>query len=329
MNNQVTIILFDTDEEYIVNFNEYLREHQSERYLIITFNSIDMFREFYKDYKEIDMIIVAEYCLEELLPEFDKDNIIVLSENKDIIRIYEYSTIYRFQRTNILISGILSVFAERMNINKSISYVKENSSVIIGIYSPVNRCGKSTLTIELAKKLFEDNTLIINLEEFSGIMEYLNIESELNISDLLFFFLKNKGMFDVKLDAVVKKSDKINIIPPVKNQDDLAGINTDIWVDLILKIQGVCEYKVIILDLSNMIKEIFKIFDICRYIFVPYLEDRISEVKIRNFEKSLEKNVDNNIKEKIIKINMSDISDYGYDSVSDKIISKIREINEY
>lgn len=39
MNNQVTIILFDTDEEYIVNFNEYLREHQSERYLIITFNS--------------------------------------------------------------------------------------------------------------------------------------------------------------------------------------------------------------------------------------------------------------------------------------------------
>ena len=46
MGNQIIIVVYDTDEEYITGINEYLLDYINERYSIFTFSNVDKFREF-------------------------------------------------------------------------------------------------------------------------------------------------------------------------------------------------------------------------------------------------------------------------------------------
>ena len=114
--------------------------------------------------------------------------------------------------------------------------------------------------MKLAYALKENKSLIIDLEEFSLNKDIF--DGGLNISDLIYYCLKENSNFNIKLDAIVKKYNNTDIIPPVNNISDISEINEDIWAELIIKIKDSGRYGDIIIDVSNLVGDIFKIFKI-------------------------------------------------------------------
>jgi cellulose biosynthesis protein BcsQ len=302
--NNVSMCFFDTNVEYITRLSQYLTEKYI-NYDIVFFTDIDKFHNFCLSFEGTGIFIIADYCLDNEIVKCIKNDILLLVDERNIASVNDYYAIYRYQATDNIVSSILNYYAEKVVLDNRKKYIVKDDCKIIGIYSPINRCGKTSLSINLAN-LIKEEVLLINLEEFSEVLEYLHIESEFNLSDLMYFFLKNTDNLSIKLEAVVKKRDNFYIIPPLDNPEDLYDISTDIWVDFILGIRNLGRYKCIILDISNVVRECIQIFEICSHILVPYIDDRRSMNKMNKFDAYVNSRAGENSLNKIHKVNMGD-----------------------
>lgn len=298
----LNIIFYDKNIEYVNRLNIYLSEKYSE-YNIIYFTNDNKFRDFCKGFKEFGIFIISECCMSDVLQSDVNGEILILVDEDNVDSMDNYNTVYRFQSANNLISYILNYFAENVTVNNNKKYLMRDNCKIIGIYSPINRCGKTNLSIELAESLKKD-VLLINLEEFSDLVDRLNIRGDFTISDLMYFFLKNTDNLSIKLDAVAKEYNNFYLIPPLDNPEDLYDIETDIWINLFLNISNLGKYQFIVLDISNVIRNFKKIFSICSYIFVPFINEKNNLEKLKKFDTYINSKSDNGFNDKIFRISM-------------------------
>lgn len=301
------IVFYDSNIEYVNGLSQYLVERYN-NYHFIYFTDSNKFMDFCKSFDDKAIFIVAEYCMNKDIEAFMKGEVLLLVDDDDVLSIDNYNVIYRYQAVEIMISQVLNYYAEKVELNHNRKYILKNDCKIIGIYSPVNRCGKTNLSLNLSKRLNE-KVLIINLEEFSGIMDILHIESEYNISDLMYFFLKNADNLPIKLDAVVKECGNFHILPPIDNPEDLYDIDIGIWRDFIISIRDIGKYQYIILDISNVMQHFVKIFEICTYVFMPYVDEKNALKKMEKCNNYIQQKTDQSIVEKIYTINISNKSD--------------------
>lgn len=298
------IIFYDNDIEYITTLNEYLTGKYQD-YHFIYFTDNRTFVEFCKSFAGAGVFVIAEYCMMSELSDYIKGEILLLADEQNIVSVDNYNVLYRYQAVEHMISQILDYYAEKVTFYYNRKYQIKNDYQIIGIYSPVNRCGKTRVSIDLAKQL-KEKVLVINLEEFSEITDLLHMESMYNISDLIYFFLKNAENLSIKLDAVVQEYSGFYLLPPVENPEDLYDIEIELWVNFILGISNLGKFRYIILDISNVIRHFIKILEICSYVFIPYINDVSALNKIEKMERYISKKADGNVMNKLHKVNMTD-----------------------
>ena len=314
------IIFYDKNVEYIYRLKLYLSEKYS-NYNIIYFTDDGKFKDFCTEFEGTGIFIIAESCMTDSLQANINGEILLLVDDDNVASVNNYNVIYRYQASDNLISLIFNYYADMITLNNNRKYFVKDNCKIIGIYSPVNRCGKTNLSIDLAKS-FEKEVLLINLEEFSDLMDRLNIDSDFNISDLMYFFLKNTNNLSIKLDAIVKEYNGFYIIPPLNNPEDLYDIEIDIWVNLILSISNLGKYSYIILDISNAIRYFVKIFDICSYVFIPYIEEKESVDKLKKLDAYIGSKSEDSVNNKIFKICMDN-------NINSDIVNEIHTIIKY
>ena len=76
-----------------------------------------------------------------------------------------------------------------------------------------------------------------------------------------------------------------------------------------------------------MVGDIFKIFKICDYVFIPYLNDKYSAIKLKIFFEYLE-NVNNELKNTVVKkIDVSNVLIKGDDYIIKEMTDIMREEN--
>lgn len=286
MSKAVVIALYDSDKEYVESFNEYLKEEETMGYSIILFTEVSALDSFCRISK-VDMIVMAEYlavdCLTEVSCIMSDENVIILADNKDVKFINDIPAVYRYQPADMLISSILNICADRITGgNTQIGYTKIRRTCIVSIYSPIGRCGKTMLSIHLGVTLSTRGlkVLLINLEEFSLLMKYLKSENSENLSDLLYYFLSNNQSLLIKAEAVIKKYNGMDYIPPVEYAQDIRKIDSGTWKKFIDLVGEVKEYDIIILDISNMIEDVFGMLEFSDIIVMPVLEEENCNYKI-------------------------------------------------
>lgn len=302
----LSIIFYDKDIEYINRLNIFFSEKYS-NYSIIYFTNESKFKDFCKGFKGTGIFIISECCMSDTLQSDINGEVLILVDKDNVVSLNNYNTIYRYQAADNLISLILNYYAEKVTTTNNKKYLVKDNCKIIGIYSPINRCGKTNLSIELAKSL-EQDVLLINLEEFSDLMDRLNIRGDFTISDLMYFFLKNTDNLSIKLDAIVKEFNNFYIIPPLDNPEDLYDIETDIWVSLFLSISNIGKYKYIVLDISTVVRYFIKLFNICSYIFIPYSDEKSNLDKLKRFDTYISSKSENAINSKMYRVCMDNKS---------------------
>ena len=163
--------------------------------------------------------------------------------------------------------------------------VLKKDTEILGVYSPLGRCLKTSFALTLGQILAKNKAVLyLNLEEFSGFEELLGKGFAHTLSDLLYYVRQDNQNLLHKMNSMVQTINNLDYIPPVQMPADIRGITWQDWERLLQMIMHDSSYEVVVLDIGCGIDENFQLLDLCKRIYMPVLADTVSQCKIAQFE---------------------------------------------
>lgn len=198
----------------------------------------------------------------------------------------EYQPVFKYQSTENIIKEMLSycsIGANALKINTT-----KSTGHILGVYSPIGRCGKTFFSMALAQLLGKNKrVLYLNLEEFSGLFSGLLKKKVYGLSELLYIYRRSSDGFGDRLSQAICTLGSFDYIPPAQCPEDVAEVLSEEWVTFCNYLAEYTEYDYLVIDVGSLIKKPVYLLGIMNEIFVPYVEDDISEGKIREFTDNL------------------------------------------
>lgn len=297
-------VIYDFDEEYTDNLMQYISAKQGFMFKTKMFTEKKLVLE-YASGNCIDILLVSDEAMsEEIKRENNIRNIILLSRDKFFLEDEEYVSIYKYQSMESLIRQVLDYYAD-IHKGEEGAAVFGESADIIGVYSPVGRCGKTTFALTFGQILAQEaSVLYINMEEFAAFNKILKREYPGDLSDLMYFFKQNRESLPIKLQAIVRNMNGMDYIPPLIYSSDLRNIETSEWIELIMAVAKNGDYDHIIVDLGSIVGDVFKVLDICGTIYMPSGGDVVSVGKVAACEEYLLKSGREELADRIIKVEL-------------------------
>lgn len=315
MNNGLIVIL-DGNEKYAKCLCEYLDSHTGIGYKITTFTKLDEFLNF-SVLGQIDILLVDDYMFKELpLYKVSFINLFILSVKKDSTAIqkddFTFFTFFKYQSIQSLIHKIMS----NLSIDSSLYNAKtlKDAPSMIGVYSPIKRCGKTSFSIALATVYSSmESTLLISFDE--NATEYLNIHSsQKNLSDLMLYLLEGGSSLIGHLDSTVCSVNGLDIVPPALYSDDIRNLSSDILIRFFSLLKKT-HYRYIIVDFADTLSDMSSLFNTCNKIYMPVINDDISRKKIASFVTTL-KNINSDLSEDIFTLVTPPLFEYSSEAAS-------------
>lgn len=306
MNNGL-IAIMDSEEEYAIRLADYFRIKSGLNYTIQVFTDFYSFLEY--DKKNVtDILIVSELFGDYLQDLKNTRQIYILSEGTVDISLKEYSAIYKYQSSENIIREVMTNYAATA-LPENGFFVKEKKSRIIGVYSPVKRCGKSTFSLFLGYALKKKGrTLFISLEEYSSLSFFTGADYVGNLSDLIYFYKQTPYNLDKKIISLAHNYNGLEFIPPVNFPSDLRFLNGTQWCEFFNLISDYGLYDNIIIDISDSISGIEDVLSISDILYFPVMDDLLSQAKIDNFKSSMSLLNHSDIIDKLVELHLPKIN---------------------
>ena len=195
--------------------------------------------------------------------------------------------IRKYQCADSIIQEIFETYMEKTKENM-IRTMRNGVPKILAVYSPIHRTGKTTFAIALGQEYAKQKkTLYINQEEYAGFED--SFDDGLNLGDLLYYIKQGQGDLGIRLQSAIKKNKELDMINPIPISVDLKEISEQEWRMLLEQIVENSAYEYIILDMSESVHGIFQLLELCDRIYMPILEDEISQRKIRRYKENIKR----------------------------------------
>ncbi len=278
------LVIYDEDEEYIKSFSEYVNNMSNAAFSVAGFTNLDSLLQFVNE-RRPSLILVSEKLLCEEIIELNIQ-IMLLSDDGRETNKYEFSEVWKYQPGDNIIREVSSYIAECDSFNSDGRVFVNNTGVkIIAVYSPVRRCGSTSFAISLGQILSESKkVLYLNFEEFSGLRSIVKGEYMSDISDVMYYYIQGNTNMAMRFKAAIHSLQKMDYIPPMIFTEDIRNIDMNTWCSFIRNIPQWSDYDVIVLDIGPMFQNVFEIMSICDRVYVPYVDDSISRVKLEEFK---------------------------------------------
>ena len=174
---------------------------------------------------------------------------------------------------------------------------------VIGVYSPVSRCGKSSFAITLGRmQAKRHKTLYISLEEFSCLGMFSGERYELTLSDAV-YHMKQGSLTSQRLYSMIHNIGGLEYIPPMRCADDSNAVSGEDYVRLINEILKNSLYEVLIIDMDRYADEASELLEICDTVYMPVLQDAMNRMKTESFVAYLKTSERGYIADKLVSIN--------------------------
>lgn len=199
-----------------------------------------------------------------------------------------YARIYKYRSAREIVREVMSLYgAKREGIPAEEKILKPVCKVI-GIYSPVSRCYKTTFALVLGQILAREKpTLYLNFEEFSGLGDLLYEHQGGSISDVIYMMRQGERDLIGKVAALVGHAASLDFVPPSISGQELRGVTPEEWHELIREIADRSSYEAVVLDLGSGLGHLDDLLTECDVIYVPVRGDFFSGSKLTAFEKFL------------------------------------------
>lgn len=274
----------DPEADYARNFMEYLNRKKSLPFEVQAFTSVQSLVNFARE-NPIELLLISAEAVCPEIQELNIGKIVILTEGTRPEELEAYAGVYKYQASSSIVREVMACYGEERTLAESPAPVLKKTTEILGVYSPVGRCLKTSFALALGQILSANRpVLYLNLEEYSGFEELLGKKFPYTLSDLLYYVRQGTANLTVRLNSMVQSIGKLDYIPPVQSSGDIRGALWKDWEALLHEIILHSTYETIVLDIGNGIDEVFQMLDLCSRIFMPVRPDRISECKIRQFE---------------------------------------------
>ena len=275
------LAICDKNEEYVTKLMNYILEKRTMPLEVHSFTDIECLRKFIKG-GGADILLVDEEILDEEIEAIAKKELLVLSENGGVSDKNGHKIICKYQSLENIMREVMDYYSEKAS--PVLRMQNQSPTELIAFYSPVKRCGTTTLALAMGQALSRDKkVLYLNLEEYSGFHQLLGENYMMNLSDLLFYIGQKKTNFPCKLAGMVQTRGKLDFIPPVISPLDIKNVDRATWQKFFGELMD-CGYDAVIVDFASLAEENIEILRNCRRIFVPVLEDEASMAKLEQFE---------------------------------------------
>ena len=280
------LAICDTQKQYAIRLMEAFSEKKNFGFQIHAFSDVKELQQF-AERVEIEILLITGSYMNRALENLKIGKIFLLSDGSISEGFSEYESIYKYQSADGIMKEILGSYAEYAKPLYGM-YSGKKEFEVYGVYSPVGRCGKSSLAECLAKKFGKQKrTLLLDLQSFSAGKEQLEEEELWDLEDMIYFLRQGKTTFLYKLGSIVRSKMTFDYILPMKKPSDLQSVALAEWTELLEKLASDSDYRVVIIDFGQTVCGLFQLLSQCTKVYVPVLSDAVSRNKMENFEWNL------------------------------------------
>ena len=331
MKNRILAVC-DPEEAYVGRLMEYLNERQVSPFYVRAFSSRKALEDFLGQ-EEIEVLLISADMAAEDMEGLYTGRKILLTKGQVPKGLEEEPAIYKYQSAEKIIREALYYYAEEAQPFLQAALLKKEVR-LYGVYSPVGRVGKTAFSLALGAVCGRKRkTLYLNLEPYSGFEQLFVTDCEWNLGDLLYFLKKGKQGFLFKLKSMTLGFGNLDYISPVRSPEDLLSVTEEEWEVLLERLVTDAGYECLILDFSDCIQGMAELLGRCGRIYMPVLEDPVSQAKVKQFDKMLDERGFENLREAIQKIRLPKIQNAktakGMAGIPDEISRFAEELEDW
>ena len=299
--------VYDVDAGYAQRFADVVNQREKTPFTVIPFTSLEALREYAKG-RSVEILLVGAAVPREQTEGIDARTVVVLAEGEIVPAEENYPSVYKYQSTDSVIREVMSYYCEKP---QSMFVAVGRRARVMGVYSPVSRCLKTSLALTMGQQLARDGkVLYIGFEAFSGFTKLIGSECRGDLSDVLYFF-RQDGFGIMRLKTMVYNWNDMDYIPPVRYPEDLEQLTGEEAGNLLERLAGECGYEYIVADLGQTLCNITPVLEHCDVIYMPVKEDGVSSAKIEEFEDYLRTSGQEKLKERIRRVKPPYHSSFG------------------
>ena len=142
----------DQDAEYGKRLVSYFNEQSSIGFRATAFSELESFRRFCQSV-QIEILLISESLAHDAHGLTGNAKVILLSEDGFVAgkehRPFGAAAVFKYLPADRMSRELMKIYAD--DDSHTVTRVRSSQCEIIGVYSPVNRCGKTTLAITLGK----------------------------------------------------------------------------------------------------------------------------------------------------------------------------------
>lgn len=333
------LAFFDEDQTYSDRFKKFASNHSNCPFTVYSFHDYKDLKNFSQDHP-IELLVGSERNKASVSGNYESlysgtsDKTIAEADSlytipaKSIIRLSdspvcqdkgfrgnisgnEKHEIYKYQSGENILKEIMSVYGR----HEAENLQNEGLSELFLVYSPIGRSGKTTFAKSLTRSLQKDmKPLYITLEEVSDFDENSGGTScPGTLSEALYFY--NEGnLTKERLDDLIRHTDGIDHILPVRTPEDLTTLSPKELRDFIEHIRTISGRNALILDTDSILSRIEILFPYATKIFMPVTDDSLSGRKLTLLESYLNKTQNPETIDNIIKLIVPDPHHFNFSS---------------
>lgn len=278
------LAVIDSEETYTRRLTQMMEGRDSLPFRIHAFTDVDKLVE-YASTHTIDVLLADNRLVNKEIRDLSTGQIILLSDGKLPVGMEDYPAVYKYQSSEKIVQEVMRYYAQADGTPMPAPILKKTVE-LIGVYSPVGRCLKTTFSLTLGQILAEEyHTLYLNLEEYSGFETRLGKIFDVDLSDVIYYLRQEKPNLIYFITGLVQKIGQLDFIPPAYAPMDLREVTWREWEQLLDELMLHSAYERIVVDFGYGLDELFRILNLCSKIYMPIREDDCSNAKLQQFDK--------------------------------------------
>ena len=211
--------VYDEDPLYAGRLAEYVNQKETFPFQAMAFSDLEKLKEYGQTH-DIEILLAGENVREKA-KEVKAGLKMILCDGEFVSKgeAKEEASVYKYQSGDCILQEVMACYC--IAPPQPGLALMGKSGLVMGVYSPVGRCGKTSFALALAHMLGKSQAvLFISLEEYSGFSKLVCGGYEQDLSDV--FYLYQRGDFNwLKLKSMILSSGNVDHIPPVSYGEDL------------------------------------------------------------------------------------------------------------
>ncbi|WP_442855560.1 hypothetical protein [Clostridium sp. Marseille-P2415] len=293
--------VYDVDPLYAERFAEFVNHREQISFSVMAFTTLERLKAYAADHG-IELLLINSSVSQEEIGKIGASRVVTLADGEVVPLEEQYPSVYKYQAADNIMREVMACYCSDPE-DSGFTMVSKVSR-ITGIYSPVNRCLKTSLALTMGQLLARDlKVLYLNLEDCSGFGRLIGEEYRGGLSELLYYYSQD-GFSWVRLGSMVYTWGDLDYVPPVRYPEDLCQVTAQAMADLVSCIARESAYEVLILDLGQFGKKATEVLEICDVVYMPVKDDCVSAAKVEEFEEYLVSSGHEPLKNRIQKLKL-------------------------